>query len=544
MIQSIFKTILIMSVTGGVISLIILAVCPFTEKAFSAAWNYYSRLLVILFLLVPVGLVGLNLQKVPFSDTKVDNVNDSKFTILLHSSNQVEKQVASKDALFTFAPYIWLLGMVACMGYKGTLLINFNRRLQKTNLPVEDEQLSAIFQECKVKMGINQTIDLYSNDRIKTPLLTGFPRAYLVLPEVEMNERELRLIFRHELIHFKRKDLLFKLAALLASTLHWFNPLVYKLIIDINYYCEISCDEQVVRDMSIEERRFYGKTILNILNRVISKQRGFCTTLCGTKKDMERRLTYMMNVKKLPKSLSVISLALLMILGAGGMGTSYIAQAAVNEPDVSRDQTQTPIVYSGEKELSMDTCKIKFNEIKDSDVKYVEVSDVEIAEDEDGSKLAKISFGKEIDAGNRKDSLQKTTYSYIDKQGNSVGLQDNESKYLYVGYYWEEKDTSTYKTAAKDVNLDGNLVKLVFTSDTSLYADNQAINNFIKNIVSNNTKNGSTEDEEYTKNLLENDLLIISDIEAKNDWPVSIEGKKLSDIEVKDISDEAMTIQF
>ena len=90
--------------------------------------------------------------------------------------------------------------------------------------------------------------------------------------------------------------------------------------------------------MNMDERWFYGETILNVLSRVVSKYDGVYTTLCETKKDIKRRLIFMMNVKKLPKSLIAISLALSVMLGVGGIATAFAAQAAAGTGG-NKDQT-------------------------------------------------------------------------------------------------------------------------------------------------------------------------------------------------------------
>lgn len=163
-------------------------------------------------------------------------------------------------------------------------------------------------------MGIKGKLKLLSNDRIKTPMLVGLFKTYLILPEVEMSDKELRVIFRHELIHFKRHDLWVKSLALVANAIHWFNPFAYRLTKNIDTFCELSCDERVVSDMDMEERRFYGETILNVLCRVVNQHSGVYATLAESKKGIERRLTHMMNVKKNPKRIILISLVAAVIL--------------------------------------------------------------------------------------------------------------------------------------------------------------------------------------------------------------------------------------
>ncbi|WP_219710564.1 M56 family metallopeptidase, partial [Clostridioides difficile] len=66
-------------------------------------------------------------------------------------------------------------------------------------------------------------------------------------------EKELKLIFRHELIHYKRKDNFLKLIMLIVNILYWFNPICYLLKKHFNEVCELSCDELVIKGYNIDE---------------------------------------------------------------------------------------------------------------------------------------------------------------------------------------------------------------------------------------------------------------------------------------------------
>ena len=53
MLSAIFKTVLLMSATGGALALILLLIKPFTEKRFNPNWQYYIWLSVLLVMLIP-----------------------------------------------------------------------------------------------------------------------------------------------------------------------------------------------------------------------------------------------------------------------------------------------------------------------------------------------------------------------------------------------------------------------------------------------------------------------------------------------------------
>ena len=339
MLPMVFKTILAMSATGGILLLLISLLRPVTTRAFSAAWNYRVSLIVLVFLLIPIGFVlgrifmdihpGLVVHPMETSIISLDDMQDDTVKTItdmgLPQAYQRTEYTFHVHHLLYYLFWAWLLGMLIFIAYKGTEFLKFKRKLLETSLPVEqDSSIYQIYQECRLNLGIRQKISLLCNDSIKTPMVTGLFKTCIIMPKVDMDKRELKFIFHHELLHCKRKDLWFKAAALFANAVHWFNPLVYRMVYDINEYCEISCDEAVVRDMSIKERHCYGETILNVLSRVINKQEGLYSNLCESEKGIKRRLTLIMKKKDFSKKTIAISIAILIVVCMIGSALAYM----------------------------------------------------------------------------------------------------------------------------------------------------------------------------------------------------------------------------
>ena len=54
------------------------------------------------------------------------------------------------------------------------------------------------------------------NPRVQSPVLAGLGRTYLYLPDIPYTEQELELIFKHELFHYRHKDLWYKMLLLIV----------------------------------------------------------------------------------------------------------------------------------------------------------------------------------------------------------------------------------------------------------------------------------------------------------------------------------------
>ncbi len=81
---------------------------------------------------------------------------------------------------------------------------------------------------------------------LDSPVMTGMISPVILLPDMAFTEEELSMILRHELVHWKRRDIWYKFVLLLANAVHWFNPLVWVMARQADQDIEISCDGAVL----------------------------------------------------------------------------------------------------------------------------------------------------------------------------------------------------------------------------------------------------------------------------------------------------------
>ena len=158
------------------------------------------------------------------------------------------------------------------------------------------------------------------------------------------------MIIHHELIHLKRKDLWIKALTLGVSILHWFNPLAHILRKEIHTWSELSCDEEVVKEMSYADRKRYGETILNVMTESRSFPIQFSSSLSGDGKQLKRRLTIMLNAKKLKKKTLYLTIAAALLIAV--ISTTAAAWASNNTPKVENrnihPESQSAVVDKNE----------------------------------------------------------------------------------------------------------------------------------------------------------------------------------------------------
>lgn len=104
----------------------------------------------------------------------------------------------------------------------------------------------------------------------------------------------------HELVHYRRLDILYKWLVQLVLCLHWFNPFVYLMKREINRLCELSCDERVIMTLSENARKAYGDTLLHAVGTGDSYKDPLASVSLNESKELLKgRLDAIMKYKKL-----------------------------------------------------------------------------------------------------------------------------------------------------------------------------------------------------------------------------------------------------
>ena len=126
-----------------------------------------------------------------------------------------------------FLSVIWLIGAVLFLILHIKRYFSFKRAVKRISSPLCDESTADILESEKQKLKITSDIPVRVSSAADTPMLVGIIHPFIILSENEFSDDELHFIFRHELIHYKRKDILYQLITLIFISLNWYNPFAY-----------------------------------------------------------------------------------------------------------------------------------------------------------------------------------------------------------------------------------------------------------------------------------------------------------------------------
>ncbi|MBQ6116281.1 MAG: M56 family metallopeptidase [Oscillospiraceae bacterium] len=184
---------------------------------------------------------------------------------------------------------VWGAGSLFVLGRAIARHLAYRHELLRDAISVTDSEILEIWDREKANIGWNKVemTPLYSPAAV-TPLSIGVWRktTRILLPRQEYTPEELRLIFRHELIHTCHRDGSTKLFLTLCQAVFWFNPLMWIAMRKCADDLELSCDELALADADANTRETYARLIL----RTAGDERGFTSCLSVRAKALRYRL--------------------------------------------------------------------------------------------------------------------------------------------------------------------------------------------------------------------------------------------------------------
>jgi beta-lactamase regulating signal transducer with metallopeptidase domain len=239
-------------------------------------------------------------------NNKLEPINENQTT---QEKSKTAYAIHPQDIIL----YIWIAGVIAFLIREVSVYRSFYKNLKNTSNETQEDYISDALEICKKELNINKKVIVKECSHIKSPMLTGVINPIITIPKMEYNTEKLEIIFNHELIHYKRKDICIKIIALIVNMINWFNPIAYILKNNINIACELSLDEQLVKNMDKSKRKYYGQIILELLEHSQRRSLVIGTALYRNKKELETRLRKIIYFKKSKKAIAWISLIVAML---------------------------------------------------------------------------------------------------------------------------------------------------------------------------------------------------------------------------------------
>jgi len=368
--QGFLVALLICSVTMSGIALLYIALSSALSKRYTEKGRYYIWLLIVIGFIVPFrpqwsnAVVSVDLfQTQSISPIAFQMLETQIYTLptdfamsftmvpevyVLPANNAAvtatTTNITRAWAWWQLGFAVWLAGVLLFVFYQCVKHYRYVKMERRWRNPVTNEKQLILLHSLKSNMKIKRHIPVYTCSFVGSPVLLGLLSPRILLPATDYSQDELYFIFKHELVHYKRKDIVFKYLVLVSMALHWFNPVVYVMAKAVNRLCETSCDAEVLKNADTNMRQLYGEIIINIAQYKSNFTPVLSTSLYGGKHNMTKRILSVMDTRKKKMGISIACIVLLFMAAAGWL---FAVQAGHTDDPV---YNTTPEVYNADEQ--------------------------------------------------------------------------------------------------------------------------------------------------------------------------------------------------
>ena len=264
-----------LSLGGGVLALVLMGVARVTRARYAAKWRCVIWALLCLRLIILLPLVPQVQAPVqmtvpqmgrPVAVSAAPSVNpDEGTTSPLRPDG---KEEAPALTISHMVGGVWLLGMCGVLVWSGVSHMRLRRYLRRWATVETREEVCCRYAEQAQRLNLKRVPKLLACPGLEVPMLTGLVAPALMLPQVASPENGLDYALLHELIHYRRRDIWLKALVMLTVSVHWFNPVMWLMVRQVDRDIELACDEMALTVLPEEERLAYGETILQAAARV------------------------------------------------------------------------------------------------------------------------------------------------------------------------------------------------------------------------------------------------------------------------------------
>lgn len=359
MITNIFLNVIAISISISLIIVFLLIFAPFLNKRYAVKWKYLIWVVIAVRLIIPFHM------NVPFPQLVIDvpteitvpietnndndaptmppiepkpieanNGNANKAPLQTEQRPLQTEQRPLKLTLLDITAYLWLTGCLLFLSVHIFSYLHFKARITKKGMVVNERYILQQVCESSRKLRIKPNIRILRYEDAESPMVIGFLKPMLVLPNCDYSEEELFFVLKHELIHIKRHDIYLKLLFVIANALHWFNPLIYVMQKEAVVDMELSCDEEVIRQTAYAVRKAYTETLLSTFNKQHKKGTFLTTQFYGGKKIMKKRFKNILTKSPKKNGLLLCICAVCITLISGMLiGCSVISNDSPDDSD-------------------------------------------------------------------------------------------------------------------------------------------------------------------------------------------------------------------
>ena len=337
--ETVFIKILNMSIAAGWMILAVILLRSLLKRA-PKALRCFLWLLVGIRLVIPFSWESV-WSLIPSSDVVGNDILYSE-TPAIHSGIDLLDQAVNPVLSGSLAPdtfqsvnpmqvaaglasMVWVFGTAVLLLYSAVSYLRLRRRL---------------FDAVRLRDNI------WQSEKAASPFVLGLFRPRIYLP-YHLSEPAISHVIAHEQAHIQRHDHWIKPIAFLILTVYWFHPLVWLAYILLCRDIELACDERVIKDMDLENKKEYSEALLSCS---VPRHTIAACPLAFGEAGVRLRIKNVLNHKK-----PAFWLILAALLSCVVLSVCFLTNPPGPEPDFGENASASATAYEFQTPSGMDT---------------------------------------------------------------------------------------------------------------------------------------------------------------------------------------------
>lgn len=311
MVNNVLERLLISSITIAVLCIVILLLSKLITKRLGYRWRKAAWMIILICSIVPIRIGSLDIpeethpvemqekndseeagndrEKIKFSygkategknivdkngeeknaeaknmEASVSEVSDEKKEENILPKNTVLDVITDtieKNALLIVG--VWLIGVYISWNVMASREKRLKKVLSDHSFEIEEESILNRIKSIQRKVGYWGKIKVFYCTEISAPVVNGMIESGIYFPvDIDFSDEKMENVIRHEMIHLKSKDILYKKIMNYATAIYWFHPFIHivknKAFDDV----EFVCDSKVVKDLEQNQIGLYCQSIV------------------------------------------------------------------------------------------------------------------------------------------------------------------------------------------------------------------------------------------------------------------------------------------
>lgn len=443
--------IFVMSISGSIVFLLYLLMKPYSNRRLTARWQYSFLKICLLFYLIPYQCFQDEYLKFYNRNFGTgENCNPLRGeTLIFESKNTI---YITPDGRLHYEYWQPLLAIILLWLLIAVVLLFFHirkyRSFRKNLLMISeapDEKLADTAVHCQstVFPKTKKQKRILECSFVKSPLAIGLFHPAIILPKQD-NSDDSSLYLMHELYHIKNHDIVWKFIAFFTILLHWYNPLVYLLFLEICSVSEKYCDEQVTSSLNETQKTHYGNLIIEAAQNQNDTTILLADSFIKNKKQAKERILFMTRKPRKSTQWKLIT-ALVICLAVLSMPISVLAYQPFYTYHDTEYHPHTDIMYLMSEE-DEDPFGGKYTTAPTDNLDFTLSDDILI--DESGNQYPIIAENQQTAKSCSHEFVQLTKAHHV-RSSKGCTVSTYEGTYCkYCGYCLQETFVSktTYAT--------------------------------------------------------------------------------------------------